>query len=377
MHQVIFYPVGNGDTSQIILENGKRLLFDFRHIKKTETEDCPEINLKERLREELSKAKKKSFEVVALTHADVDHIAGSTEFFELEHAEKYRGNGRIKIDQLWVPAAMILESATIDQRGEEFVIWRNEARYRLVNGKGIRVFSKPSMLKDWLASKGIPLKDRQHLITDAGSLVPEFTLQHDGVEFFCHSPMVKHMPEGDLLRNDASLIFSVRFQAGTNTFDYLAVGDADWAVLEDIVKASKFHNNVDRLAWDIFDIPHHCSYTALSDIKGDVETIPTPLVKELLKAGKQGAYIVSPSHPIRDTAEGRAQALPPHIQAKKCYVRYLGERGGAAFLATMEEPSEANPEPIVFKIDWDGISRVRRIPKPAVILTSSPAPRAG
>ena len=28
-HNILFYPVGNGDTSQIILENGKRLLFDY------------------------------------------------------------------------------------------------------------------------------------------------------------------------------------------------------------------------------------------------------------------------------------------------------------------------------------------------------------
>ena len=43
-HKVIFYPVGNGDTSQIVLENGKRILFDFRHLLKTENGEGPEIN---------------------------------------------------------------------------------------------------------------------------------------------------------------------------------------------------------------------------------------------------------------------------------------------------------------------------------------------
>lgn len=377
MHQVLFYPVGNGDTSQIVLENGRRLLFDFRHLKKTEDGEGPEINLKQRLLDELKEAKKTSFDVVALTHADTDHIAGSTEFFELNHAEKYRGGGRIKIDQLWVPAAMILESAEIDQRSDEFVVWRAEARHRLLQGKGIRVFSKPAMLKDWLQSKGVKLEDRVHLITDAGKLVDGFSLDTDGVEFFCHSPMVKHTPEGDLLRNNASLIFNVRFRVGTDHFDYLAVGDADWDVIEDIVNASKVHKNNDRLAWDIFDIPHHCSYKALNSEKGEVETTPTKLVAELLRAGKPGAYIVSPSHPIRDTPDGRKQQMPPHVQAKKCYERYLDEIGGAAFLATMEEPNEAKPEPIVFNIAANGISRVKRIAKAATILTSSPAPRAG
>ena len=43
-HRIIFYPVGNGDTSQIILENGKRILMDYRHRKKTEEGEGPEIN---------------------------------------------------------------------------------------------------------------------------------------------------------------------------------------------------------------------------------------------------------------------------------------------------------------------------------------------
>ena len=57
MHQIIFYPVGNGDTSQIILDNGKRILLDFRHLKKAEDGKGPEIDLKARLKEELEGCK--------------------------------------------------------------------------------------------------------------------------------------------------------------------------------------------------------------------------------------------------------------------------------------------------------------------------------
>ena len=52
-HRIIFYPVGNGDTSQIILANGNRLLFDFRHQNQGEKSDSPYIDLKKRLKEEL------------------------------------------------------------------------------------------------------------------------------------------------------------------------------------------------------------------------------------------------------------------------------------------------------------------------------------
>lgn len=143
MHKVIFYPVGNGDTSQIILEKGKRLLFDFCHQKQSEDDDTTHIDLKERLKGELNEAKRDYFDILAFTHGDKDHIANSTEFFELWHADKYQGKGRVEIKELWVPAAMILETATHEEQSDEFVIWRQEARHRLKEGRGIRVFSKP------------------------------------------------------------------------------------------------------------------------------------------------------------------------------------------------------------------------------------------
>lgn len=378
MYQVIFYPVGNGDTCQIVLENGKRILLDYRHLAKGEEDESPEIDLKARLQKELLDAKKKFFDVVAFTHGDGDHISGSTDFFELQHAEKYQGGDRVPIPELWVPAAMLLEEGTHENRADEFIIWRQEARHRLRQGKGIRVFSKPEKLKSWFEENDIPLESRRHLITDAGQIVPGLTLAADGVEFFCHSPFIKHVDgAGDDMRNSCALIFNVRFMAGSNTFDFLAVGDSEWEVLEDIVKTTRAHGNGDRLEWDLYNIPHHCSYLALSDEKGARETTPKPLVQELLRAGRQGAYLVSSSNPIEDSSAARESVQPPHVQARKCYESYLREIVGAQFLVTMEEPSIARPEPIVFNIGPSGITRERKIMSAPAILISSPAPRAG
>jgi hypothetical protein len=241
------------------------------------------------------------------------------------------------------------------------------------------VFSKPDKLKDWLEKNDLSVDSRRHLITDAGQVVPGFTLASDGVEIFCHSPFIKHVDgEEDILRNPASLVFNVRFKAGSNTFDYLFVGDSEWEVLEEIVKTSKYHGNDDRLAWNLFNIPHHCSYLALSDTKGDTETTPKPLVKELLLSGKEGAYIISSSKPILDTKEGREQLQPPHIQAKKCYERHLKEVCGAKFFVTMEEPNGLYPEPLLFNIESNGISRGGKVITSAVSsIISAPAPKAG
>jgi len=381
-HNILFYPVGNGDTSQIILSNGRRILFDYCHRRNGEDKENPMIDLDSRLKNELKNTEQVHFDVVAFTHADVDHISGSTEFFELQHAVKYQGDGRIKISQLWMPAAMLLEEASNNQQSNEFVILRQEGRHRLLEGKDILVFSKPPELVEWLSQK---LKDRgeapnarDHLFVNAGELVPGFSLAKDGVEFFCHSPFIKHCEDGsDVIRNRASLIFNVRFNANGYLYDFLQAGDAEWDVLEEIVKTSCYHNNEGRLSWNLYNIPHHCSYLALSDEKGDKRTEPKPLVKDLLLYGKPDAYLVSSSRPIPESNDSYEQTQPPHIQARKTYERYLHEVSGRKLLVTMEEPNATQPEPLVFEIGSSGISWIRGVVGGAPAIVASKPPRAG
>jgi hypothetical protein len=380
-HQIIFYPVGNGDTSQVALSQGRRVLFDFCHRKQARNAETPEIDLKKRLKDELNAAGRDYFDVVAFTHADADHVQGSTEFFELQHAAKYQGSGRIKIKQLWIPAAMAMESASNDHQSEEFVILRQEARYRLLEGKDILIFSQPQFLMDWLVPKLKELGEapdaRDHLFIDAGKLVPGFSLVDDGAEFFCHSPFVKHCDEGDIIRNSAALVFNVRLLAGTNTFDYLEIGDAHWEDLEDIVRITKRHKNEDRLAWDLINIPHHGSYLSLSDQKGEKETDPKPLVKELLLAGRPDSYVISCSKPVVDVKESYDQIQPPHIQARNAYERHLKEVNGRKFLVTMEEPNAMKPEPLVFDVTAGGVSWTKMALVGAPAIVASRPSRAG
>lgn len=73
VHKVVFYPVGNGDTTQIVLSGGRRVLFDFCQRDRAEDTDTPEIDLKSRLKDELKAVDRDYFDVVAFTHADLDH----------------------------------------------------------------------------------------------------------------------------------------------------------------------------------------------------------------------------------------------------------------------------------------------------------------
>jgi hypothetical protein len=87
--------------------------------------------------------------------------------FGIGYASCYQGGDRVKINELWVPAAAIVEDGLEDCAR----VIRQEARHRLRTGEGIRVFSRPELLKSWLESEGLSLESRGHLITDAGNLV--------------------------------------------------------------------------------------------------------------------------------------------------------------------------------------------------------------
>ena len=379
-HQIKFYPVGNADSCEIITSNGQRILFDYFQRGAGDTDDDPRIDLKLHLTDELKKAKRDDYDIVAFTHADRDHIQGSTEFFELQHAEKYQGNGRIKINELWVPAAMVIEEVAREELLDEFALWRKEARYRLLEGKGIKIFSQPEKLMEWLRpalkARGEAESSRDYLFVDAGTVVNDFTLERNGIEFFCHSPFIKHCDDGDVLRNESSLIFNIRLRAGDNDYDFLQVGDSTWEVLEEIVSISEFHGNQGRLCWNLFNVPHHCSYLALSDEKGATKTEPKPLVKKLLLYGQAQAYMLSSSKPIQNIAQMYSEVQPPHIQARKTYEDYLSKVGGRRFIVTMEEPNANKPMPVEFRITEGGVSWIRAITGAVAVATSAPT-RAG
>jgi len=276
---------------------------------------------------------------------------------------------------------LLIEEVERDKMSSEFAILRREARHRVLEGKGIKVFSKPKRLMDeWLRQA---LKDRDeaetardHLFVDAGTLVDGFSLGTDGAEFFCHSPFIKHCDQGDELRNEAALIFNVRLRADGADYDFLQIGDSTWEVLEDIVSTTKAHKNEDRLKWNLLNIPHHCSYLALSDEKGAQETEPKPLVKELLLYGKKDAYLVSSSDPIPDSKDMYEADQPPHIQAKKAYETYRKKVQGRRVVVTMEEPNASKPEPLTFEVTVGGVAWIKAIPGAPAVLASKP-PRAG
>lgn len=366
MHTVRFFPIGNADCCLIELENGRRILFDFADTRKPEDEDDLRCDLEAELRECLGDTKE--IDVVAFTHLDTDHTKRASEVFELEHADKYQGGDRIRIKTLWVPAAAVLEKGV---EGQARTL-RAEARHRFLEGKGIRAFSRPEKLDDFLRENGKDPATYRNLISDAGTLCPEFNLEHDGIEFFVHSPFAEHCEDEVIVRNDSALFMQATFKVRERLTRLILSADVEHQIIDDIVKVTRFKKNDHRLEWDINNVPHHSSYRSLAADKGKGITNPGDRLKWLYETqGSKNSLLVSTSIPI--PSEETTQ--PPHREAAAYYKKVAADKNGQ-FIVTMEYPKPSAPKPLVIQIGGSGYS-IKKTVIGATAVLSTAAPRAG
>ena len=351
MTQLTFFPLGNADTTLARLRNGRRILFDYAD-QATGEDDDKRCDLPALLGADMKEAETDTYSVVAYTHLDLDHCGGSSDFFWFEHAAKYQGEGRYKIETLWVPAGAITEDC-LDNCAR---VIRQEARHRLKAGKGIKVFSRPERLRKWLEANGLSVEDRAHCCVDAGQLVPEFSLCNDAVEFFVHSPHATRTDDRGLEdRNSDSIMLQARFEEGGYHTDLLITGDMPHDALAEVIDLTRHYGNDDRLHWNIYHLPHHCSYKSIGPDKGQDKTEPTDQIAWLCEdAGEEHGFIVSASWPIPlKGSDADKDKQPPHRQAANYYKQDVlaDDRN---FLVTMTHPSSTNPKPLVVLITNTG-----------------------
>lgn len=357
--KITFYPLGNAETVLLELSNGKKLLMDYAA---TRTDDAGDK------RYDITTAlkKHKSFDVVMFSHAHDDHVKGAKDFFEFDHADKYKGDGRVQIKELWVSSAFVLDSNVC----EDARVIRQEARHRLKNGYGIKVFAEPDKLDQWLEDNGLSTDDSENSIIHAGTLlINAYHSLGDELEVFVHAPFSEDSDEVED-RNDPSIVLQLRLANFSRTTTILITGDTSHEILDKIVERSENGGNENYLYWDIYDVPHHCSHTGLADERGDKITETSDNIKRLLSDySQQNSVMIASCRAFSDVGEDDTQ--PPHYQARDAYIEYSG---GKEFFTTMEYPNERNPQPLVYEIDFHGITRKVITASPII---TSPAPRAG
>ena len=347
--KITFHPLGNADCTRIDMADGRKMLLDYADMRNPDDPDDKRIDLPAELKADLRAAGRDDYDVVCFTHLDDDHCCDSSKFFQFDHAAKYQGEDRIKIKELWVPAAAICEEGLDDSAR----VIRQEARHRLREGYGIRVFSRPNTLKKWLEENDLTLESRQHLITDAGQLVPGYSKWGpERVEFFIHCPFGWRQNESDVVtRNADSIVFQATFLESGRHTRALFMSDIDYDTIAQIVITTKKHKNEARLEWDVVKIAHHCSYLSIGPEKGEDLTKPVEEVKWLFETqGFDRGIMVSTSKPmpVKGSAEDK-DVQPPHRQAGAYYKSVAVLKDGQ-FKVTMEQPSASEPKPLTIEI---------------------------
>lgn len=344
MHKITLFPVGNADTSLIELANGKKILIDYADMRDATKDDDRRVDLPEELKRLMGE--EKTIDVVVFTHLDSDHIKGSPKFFNLLHADIYQSQERFDIEEMWVPAAAIVEEGVeADSR-----VIRQEARYRFKRGEGIKVFSTPGQLKDWAADQNVDLDNRNHLIINAGEIIEDFSLYSDGLEIFVHSPFAYRTEDGTLIdRNKDAIAFNCKFHIDGTEVLFNSFSDLGSEEIKDIVKITEFYDNSSRLNWDIFKTPHHCSHKSLANVSAEDFDEPDEIVASLFEDyANDSPLIISSSLPIKSE-----DSDPPNHKAAEFYRNVVSSKNGE-FKVTMEHPTETSPKPLVIKITGNG-----------------------
>lgn len=347
MASITFYPLGNADCCLIKTDKGSKILFDFADTRDSTNKDDKRIALLEAVRKDIGWPNTKEIDILAITHGDDDHVRKICDGFFLESKSDCQSDDHIKFKELWIPANLLTEVGAEDHTK----IIRQEARHRFREGTGIRVFSRPEALREWCEANDIAFCDREHLITDAGQLVPGWNKATQGIEFFVHSPFAHRQDEGFDDRNGNCLVMQAVIESQGRETKVLITADSISENWQEIVKITKSHENHDRLRWDLLKIPHHCSYLSMSEEIGDEKTTPTEEFQWLLEQGSKGGVIVSTSKVI-PTEYGETQ--PPHLETFKTYKGAAEEISGKIFV-TMEHPSKEKPDRLHFDINCAGV----------------------
>lgn len=355
--KVKYYPVGNGDTSLFTVDNVTIITdCNIREVKDGI------YDVKKDLLEELDKRDDKPYaDLFILTHHDNDHCLNFRKHFHTGKVSSYVADDeKIIIDELWVNEYILGDDNITDDSDAGEI--RSEVKRRR------NLYKNNDSSKDELGNRLVLIGyDDNDNFTNVPQYIPGQTVNEinettiDKFEFFIHAPFKADVIDCNASadRNMSSIVYQARFFKSNGT-DFacrvLHGGDADHYRWAKIKEKSEKNDNEDALKWDIFQTPHHCSWTFFNDTpyKDDDKNIdnsePKQTSIDILNYKLTGAKVVATSKKIVDDKDN-----PPHYPAKNEYVSVVGK---ANFENTQKFYDE-HKKPIVFEINDYGATLKR------------------
>ena len=336
----VFWPVGAGDSTTILVSRDIVVQVDINHLEAAESDDDPRYPMVDELVELLPRRGGRHYlTAFVATHADQDHCRGFRELLE-DH--------EVLIGELWFTPRLVadIDADDPDNLSDDAKALRDEALRRIGcnvrssaragSGDRVRVIG----YHDSLAGEFAELPDG--LVTVPGNAVEvlDGTRVDDRLRIFVHSPFKDDM---EAERNRTSIGLHVTLRPGGGRA--LLLGDLDYEPVKRLLETTK------RLAdreWDVFLAPHHCSKSVMYERVDGEDQLRKDVLDQIELAKAEHSWIVASSGPI--PRFDSAGANPPHAKAKNRY----SERCDT-FLCTGEHPSKKSPQPLIFAATTAGL----------------------
>lgn len=370
---VVFWPVGTGDSTTLVLKPGEIFMqIDLRHLEKAEDPKEAEWPAIDHLVKLLPKKNGRPYlAVFVLTHPDKDHILGFAELLR-----------KVEIGELWHTPKIFRAQSDQESLCPDAKAFRKEAHRRRraiiadpkneVSGNRIRVIGHDDILHEEEYA-GLP----DHCKSRPGEkiwYVDGMNLAND-FRAFVHAPFSADQDEE---KNNTSLSLNVVIYEDKKYAQFFFFGDREYPTITRIFESTEGHQkNTGYLYWDVMLCAHHCSKAVMywKTEEDEKEKFKKDIMDffEKYKRGDTG-FIISSSHTAFTDGDGD---LPPHKKARNRYEEIVK---AGHFICTHEYPDKKNPEPIVFTIGSNGLEFDDKRAKsqgPSGLAAAIPAARGG
>lgn len=377
VHKIKFYPVDNGDNVLLKLDDKTTFIVDcqFKNCDEN-SEGVTNYDVKKDLIKELAKDSNNNpfVDLFVNSHPHDDHCLGFEKNFysgsPKDYKEVNRKNEEIIIGELWVTQRVFSNDLCCDGGAI-----RREAKRRkkLFDDGSFESNNYGNRLRIVGYNDDDTTVEGLHYIP--GETVEIFNgKRNDYMSMFIHAPFKSDIVRGkaDQDENAASIVLQVSLRTqkyGDIKSKLILAGDADHYVFEKVLEKSKKSNNKDKLRWDLFLAPHHCSWSFFNDRPYEDNSEPQDYALEFLDYGNLGANVIASSKKIENKKPN-----PPHYPAKQEYIKKVGD---SKFRNTAVNKDEKAPEPLVYIVDDNGLKLEKSAIAASVGIMSNSTPRAG
>ena len=335
----IYWPVGNGDSTTIVVDSETIMQIDLNHHECANEENDPHSEVIDELKDLLPERDGKPYlAVFLLSHPDQDHCRGFERLLK-----------EFTIGEIWFTPRVFREYSK--DLCDDAKVFRKEAKRRVkavIDSEGdigvgdrVRIIGYDDILQED-DYNGFPTAS----LTVPGNEVTQL-VGNDVISVFrafIHAPF---KDGADAERNETSIAVQVCLINGSTRVSSMFFGDLSYLTLTRI-----FENSQDNdVSWNLLLAPHHCSRSAMYYAEeGEEEpSLKQDILDAFESVMSDNAYIIASSEPIPATNEDGDN--PPHAKAKARYE----EIASSEFLCTQENPSTDSPRPLVFGVGESGV----------------------